>query len=206
MKWTAMRVAPIGLVLGAVGCEGGTETGNPPFLAKLSYAAYSSRPETVAIDAAGVPFDVSALWVTIGDLRFVVSGTCGTPHPDARSAPGLGTDNRAVAAPKTANFAMYEGNYCEVDVPFEAAPASLPASAPAELAGNALMIEGVLANGTTISILGDAPSIVLAPSAAGFAMHDSEPNVLVAFDVARWFEGIDFSGAMEQGSVVQVTK
>ena len=206
MKWTGLRIAPLLLTLGALACEGGTETGNPPFDAKLSYAAYSTRPEAVEIGSASAQFDVAALWLTVSDVRFIVSGTCSDAHPETRSAPGLGTDNRAVGDPKTTRFTMYPGRYCGLDVPFEPAGASLPVSAPAELSGHALMIEGTLASGTVVSILGDAPPVALSAAGSDFAMQESEPNILVAFDVAKWFDGLDFSSAVQDGSTVHVTK
>ncbi len=190
----------------AVGCEGGTETGNPPFDAKLSYAAYSSRPDVVAVGGGVAPFEVSALWITVGNLSFVMRGTCGAAQRETHSGPGLATDNRATTDPSTERFEMYAGSYCEVDVPFEPAPTALPASAPAELAGHALMIEATLADGTTVSLLDDAPVLVLTPVTGDIAMHAAEPNLLVALDVAKWFDGFDLSGAARDGSVVRITK
>jgi hypothetical protein len=202
----AARTAPLVAAVMLGGCTGGTETGNPPFEAKLSYTAYSSRPEMVGIGEVGSVLTVSAVWLDLGDVGFVIGGTCAAREAESLVAPGLGVGDHAASKPASTRFTLNTGSYCEVDLPFMPVPDALPDDAPRELTDHSIMLQGTLANGTPFSVLSTTTTTVrLGPPAKDFTLHYESPNVLFTFDVAAWLGALDFSSAAVQGGNVTVS-
>jgi hypothetical protein len=200
------RAAAIAAAIALSGCTGGTETGNPPFEAKLSYTAYSTRPETISVGGAGSVLTVSAAWLDLGDVGFVIGGTCAAPDAESLFAAGLGVGDHAAAKPASTRFTLNTGSYCEVDLPFISVPSALPDEAPPELADHSIMLQGTLANGTSFSVLSNTTTTTrLAPPAGDFTVRKESPNVLFAFDVAAWLGALDFSSANIQGGSITVS-
>ena len=200
-----LALAALGAWLG--GCTGGTETGNPSFDAKLTYTAYSSRPDIV-VRESGTGVVVDTVWLVLGDVRFERQGACDPEASGNPRAPALGVGNHANDAPASTTFEMNTDEYCGVGVAFERTGAALPAEAPASLAVNTAVIEGVAPGGTPFVLESDVQEIFqLSPPDAGahFDMSAEMPNTLMKFDVGIWLETIDWSGATESGGKIVIS-
>ena len=198
-------IMPGALALVLAGCTGGTETGNPPFEAKLSYSAYSSMPDAVAVGNASGEIRVSAVWLDLGDVGFAMANACdGDP---TLHAPGLGVGNHAGSKPASTSFTIEAGSYCAVDLPFVSETRGLPAEAPRELADHSIMLEGTFANGMRFSILSDTSMTVrLGPVGGDFTLQRAMPNSLIGFDVAKWIAGIDWSTGVVEGGTIAIDR
>ncbi|HWA78598.1 MAG TPA: hypothetical protein VG937_39960 [Polyangiaceae bacterium] len=182
----------------AMGCAGGTETGNPSFTSALSYTGYSSKPEDIALQDGGRVASVQSAWFELDRVSVLASGACGSDAPPAFVVPALGLGDHAAGNHNSTAYQAEPGSFCAVEVPF--VRVSDPAGAPAELAGRALLLTGKLADGTPFSIESDKASVVRLEAETGsFALAQGEGELLIAFDFANWLGSVDFALA-ERGA------
>jgi hypothetical protein len=178
----------------AAGCAGGTETGNPPIRARLSYAAYSSDP-SVRIREPAEAATVASVWLTLADVGFTPGSGCAGNAVPAFHAPGIGVGDHATGAPVTTAFTLEPGAYCAVTLPLALAVA-LPADAPATLLGASVLVTGTLAGATPFTIQSQAaPAFSLRPAAGSFVIEPEQAHTLIGFDVSAWIDGIDWTSA-----------
>jgi hypothetical protein len=189
------------------GCTSGTETGNPPFQAELSYAAYSSQPLQVSVREAGTPAVVDNAWLDLASVALVTAGTCGSAAPLTSQIPALGIGDHAAGKHNVTLFQLAAGTYCSLDLPFMLADSrALDGDAPAELVAHSLLIEGSLADGSTFSISSDAtPTVHLVADSGRFEITKDQSNTLIAFDVATWLSGLDWASATRTLGAVQIS-
>ena len=191
MKWFAWMLHASLLCAAWSGCAG-TETGNPSFTGSLGYDAYSSRPDQVALRATAIT-RVDSAWFVLGDVDFATTDECQAMNAAEAHAEGLGPgDHAATQAPPT-RFEFGEGNYCQVQLPFEKA-APPPAGAPAELAGQSILIRGALPDGRKFELASTYSGTVRieAPSAPGFVLDEAQPAVVLGFDLATWLGSVEW--------------
>jgi len=192
---TGGSAATLTCVLVLASCAG-TETGNPSFDGTLSYNAYSTNPQQVAL-LAGDPDEivVDTAWLVLGDVGFVPSDMCDPEAPTELHAPGLGVGDHAPAGAPETPLTLAAGSYCGMHLPFVRA-VTAPSNAPADLVNHSALIEGTLADGRAFRITsafeGD---LFLAATDADFEMSAAEPRALVAFDVATWLGALNWAGA-----------
>lgn len=194
------------VALGVAGCTGGTETGNPSFTGALSYTGYSSAPDDYGVRTGGRVATVQRAWFDLAEVEISSSGACGVSGGRAFTVAALGVGDHAAGNHNFTAFEAEAGEFCSVLLPFTRVPAS-DRSAPAELRGRAILLEGVLSDGTRFSIASDAaPRLELAGRAGGFAISDKAAQVVFAFDFAAWLRDVDFSAAELTAGVAVVSR
>jgi len=187
----------------AQACTGGTETGNPPFVAALSYTGFSSEPERISVREAGSAIVVRQAWLDLESVSLSAGSGCETSEDVALTVPGLGVGDHAAGAHVSTSFEATPAAFCRVTLPF--ARAADTAAGPRELAGNSVLLLGELADGTPFSIASRAtPTFELQAAAGSFRLDPEQHDILFAFDFAAWLSDLDFSGAERQDGKIVV--
>lgn len=197
------RLLPAALAIATAGCFG-TETGNPS-LALVSIDTHSSDPASVSVREATGQLVIDQAWIGFGAIALVPEGGCpGGGGSVASSVLGAGDHSEPGALSFDIELAD-TASFCGLVAPFTPVGA-LPAGAPPELAGRALVLLGHLADGTAVRITSafEGEVIVADEGGAAFALEEDAPGLLVGLDVARWLSGVDLSGAVREadGSIV----
>lgn len=189
-------VTALGCLLGA--CVG-TETGNPTFTGQLSYNTFSTQPAVAALRASEGGIQVDSAWLVLGDVSFVSESQCDRPELAPVHAHGLGAGDHARPVAPSTPFELGSGRYCALRLPFLRSDGPTTPDVPVELAGHSILIELTLPDGTDARIESDFEGAVsLAALSDGFDMDAQHADLLVAFDVATWLDGIGLDQA--QGS------
>ena len=187
-------------------CSSGTETGNPSFQAELSYTAFSSAPSQVGLPASDSAVVVENAWLDLAAVGLLNAGSCSAAEAVAVSVPALGIGDHATGKHNVTLFELTAGSYCGIDLPFVHAASSALVGAPDQLAEHSILIEGTLADGTPFQILSSAtPTVHLAADAESFAVNESSPHALIAFDLAAWLADLDFASAARVGGSIHVS-
>ena len=190
----------------ALGCAGGTETGNPSFDGQLAYDAYSSDVTAVALSAvddepvAGATV-IDSVWLVLGDISF---DTACAPAGDAPvHATGIGEGDHAAQGRVVTALAIAAGEYCSVRVPLERAPAE-PMAGPAELGEHSILIQGATPDGTPFRVRSALQGGLELSGDGPFELSASAGTVLIGFDLAVWMQAIDWSEAEQNGGVIEI--
>lgn len=191
----------------ALGCAGGTETGNPSFEGQLAYDAYSSDVTAVALRAGSQdpPAEgatvIESVWLVLGDISFSVP--CG-PEGDAPvHATGIGEGDHAAQGRVVTALTLAAGEYCSVLVPLERAP-QVPMAGPAELGGHSILIQGVTPDGARFRVRSAMQGALELSGAMPFELSQDAGTVLIGFDLATWVGAIDWSEAERDGDAIEV--
>lgn len=169
-----------------------TETGNP---ATLSLSAHSSD-STVADIGSGTGLRIDEAWVGLGDIRFARATQCDDVEIETQIDGPIVSD--LAASPLLLEFDGDEASYCELRVRLQRIPAV--SSAPADAVGATLYISGRTSSDTPF-VLASRIDPELEIESEGEPFGVLMPLVL-SFDVARWFAGIDVSsGAIVDGII-----
>ncbi len=199
-----LRPFLLALTASVSACAGGTETGNPPFTATLSYAAYSSD-ESVSLRSTGASRVVQSVWLDLADVSLRADPACGSSRLESTPVPALGIGDHAAGAH---NFTSFEGRverYCALDLPMLRAPNS--AGAPPDYAGLSVLLTGTLADGTPYRVASRVtPTLRLAADRDSFELSAAESHLLVAFDVAAWLAGVDLESAERSADGISVSE
>ena len=205
------RTLAIALCLGGLapfsGCSSGTETGNPSFQAEIAYTAYSSAPLLVGVRDASADVDVESAWLDLDTVGLLRAGSCSSSSSDALLVPALGIGDHAAGDHNLVSFASDAGTFCALELPFVRAPErAVTGDVPAELAQHSVMLAGSLADGTSFSLLSAATPVVrLAADAGSFEISANRAKSLIAFDVAAWLVGLDWSTANKRDGTIFVS-
>ena len=191
----------------AAGCTG-TEVGNPveetplALLARSSDAAVVSRGNGDAGDS-GAPSGATldALWVVLGDLRFVTDADCASDR-DTRITVRGPVVAELSSGPEELHAVLANGPYCRVRVPLDRLnPALVDAGTPEALDGHSVLFEGRRADGTPFRILSrDKRELELRTRSEPFTLERTERAMILSFDVAAWLDGVDLDGAAPNAS------
>jgi hypothetical protein len=200
------KLLPLALTaaLGIAGCFG-TETGNPS-IAALSIDTHSSDPASVSVRAASGAIVVDQAWITFGAVALLPDGACPS-GAGALAGAVLGAGDHSEPGPLSFDIAL-EGtaSFCGLVAPFAPLDGALPAGAPPELAGRAVVLLAHLEDGTAVRIVSSFEGDVVVSDAGGaaFALEEDAAGLLVGLDVARWLGGVDLAGAAREvdGSIV----
>jgi len=193
------------LCLCAFGCSSGTETGNPPFQAELSYGALSSAPLLIGVGEPGSEGVVESAWLDLGAVSLIGVGSCAEPEPMGILVPALGVGDHASGKHNSTQFPLAASEYCGLDLPFlRAMPQDIQNGVPKELEEHSVMLEGALADGTPFTLLAPAtPTVRLKADAGGFEISQQHAKTLITFDVATWLANLDWSNAKRiDGAIV----
>lgn len=183
----------------AVACTSGTETGNP-FRAELSTTAHSTDP-AIATVGDGASISVDSAWISLGDVTFWAAGVCDDPAHQEVALVGPSVVD-LVPAVSYEEFDPMRDLYCRVEVPMQIATAA-PAEAPVELEGNALVVTGTRADGDPFVVVSHAtPLLDIRGPMDELVLDETRSTLLVAFDVAAWFAGVDLAAIAPDGAGV----
>jgi hypothetical protein len=196
------RSALLALLLSALGCAG-TETGNPSITGQLALDAHSSAPERVSLRGASAPVVIDEAWLSIAAVTLLEGSDC-SDRTRRRASGALGSADHAVPGAAVTTLELDAGEYCAVGVTFSRA-SSLPTGAPSELEGHSLVLKGTLSDGAPFILAGRVDTELRALAVEGsFTLERGQAALFIGFDVARWFENVDFAGAESDndGSIV----
>ncbi len=184
-------------------CTGGTETGNPPFAAALSYTGYSSAPEDYAIREPGRVLSLRRAWLDLGEVRVSTAGGCAIEGTEELTVPALGVGDHAAGGHNYTAFNAQPGAFCTLELPFSRTTSARTGDGGG-IAGHSILLEGELADGTPFSIASDAEATLrLSAEAGGFTLSADRPDTLVVFDFARWLRDLSFDKAVKtEGAIV----
>jgi len=186
------------------GCAG-TETGNPSFVGKLGYDAYTSAPSVVGLSMAlqgsgNALVTVDNAWLVLGDVELQSGPDCAAEHVDIE---GLGAGDHATGQAPPTEFASEPGRYCGVRLPF--APSDkLPDGAPNSLKTESVLVRGTLPDGRAYEIHSALQeSLNLRATAGDFVLDSNHRSVVIGFDVADWLSELSWDDATTtDGSVI----
>lgn len=190
------------------GCSSGTETGNPSFQAEIAYTAYSSAPLRVGVRDANAEVDVESAWLDLDTVGLLRAGSCAASSlGDSLLVPALGIGDHAAGNHNLVSFASDAGVFCALELPFVRAPErAVTGNVPPELAQHSIMLAGSLSDGTPFSLLSAATPVVrLAADAGSFEISENMAKSLIAFDVAAWFAGLDWSAASQRDGAIFIS-
>jgi hypothetical protein len=195
------------LCLGLSACTG-TETGNPSFVGKLGYDAYTSEPSVVALslmreEEGAARVTVDNAWLVLGDVELQRGTDCAA----GLHVHGLGAGDHAGGQAEPTEFESAAGEYCGVRLPFApAAVDALPDGAPASLEKESILVRGTLADGVTFEIHSQLQeSLSLRATAGEFVLDSAHANVVIGFDVARWLRDLTWDDASESDGMIVVS-
>jgi len=194
-------------LVAASGCSSGTETGNPPFQAELSYTAYSSEPESIGVRDPGRQAVVDSAWLDLDAVTLRDASSCAAAAPTVTSVPALGIGDHAAGQHNATRFSLSGGEYCGLDLPFVLAPAAaIRGAVPPDLEQHSIMLAGALADGTRFTLLSAAtPTVRLVADASRFEISAEHAQTLIAFDVAAWLGDLDWASAVRSGGAIQIS-
>ncbi|MEQ1501341.1 MAG: hypothetical protein ABMB14_03880 [Myxococcota bacterium] len=167
------------LVALLTGC--GTETGNPNLLF-LGYNARTSDPTAVALDGDPGPVEVDTVWLRLGPVS--ITGDCDVDAV-VETFDGLGFADHADPAPVVQQLSLDADAACAVATSFDVDPTAT--GEPADIAGTAVGITGLLDDGRAFVVAIDQP-IALSFTLADEAVPE-DGEWLMSFDVATWLGG-----------------
>lgn len=187
----------------AAGCIGsGTETGNPS-LTTLGLAAYSSSVQSVALgESESGTIALSEVWVSIEEVDLVrsIDGVCDDDRPGAEvELDGIVKDlAEGPFVRDDLNIAVEE--FCRIEVEL---------GRPERDAGpplgdrRSIFIRGTTAGGTPFELWTDEEAeFELRANGGNFQLAEIDGSLLVAFDVAGWFDGLDLDAGVPDGDGV----
>ena len=202
-------IALLGQAAGAAtGCEG-TEVGNPVEQTPLTLLARSSDEGRVQLGAepggdagSATAVGIDALWVVLGDLRFVMDEDCASDRDTRITVRGPIVADLS-AGPTELDALLADGAYCRVRVPLARAQADDLADdrAPDALDGQSVLLEGRRPDGTAFSILSRIKrELELRTRGEPFTLERASRAMILSLDVAAWLDGVDLDGAVPDAS------
>jgi len=199
--------AALMLCLLAGGCSSGTETGNPPFQAELSYRAISSAAVLIGVRDPGSQAVVESVWLDLDTVALISAGHCAQAAPMEVSVPALGIGDHATGQHNWTQFELAAHEFCALDLPFaRAAHGEIRNGVPPALEEHSVMLSGVLADGTPFTLLSAAtPTVRLRADAESFEISAEQAKTLITFDVATWIANIDWANATRVDGAIDIS-
>lgn len=164
-----------------------TETGNP-FTAALS--AHTTNENAVSL-AEGGDIVIRSAWIGVGDIELELAADCDDAEMETVLPGPFIAD--LVGEPFRRTLDVPASPYCRVVVPLEPQP-------DPELGGSSIVIEGMTADGDPFVLRsGVDAELEVESRAAPFMLDDVVDELVLSFDLARWFAGVDVSAAVVGG-------
>lgn len=192
---------------GWLGACAGTETGNPSFVGRLGYDAYTSAPSVVGLSMAlegseDSLLTVDSAWLVLGDVALQSGSDCDAKHVDIE---GLGAGDHATGQAPPTDFASEPGKFCGVRLPFAPSDA-LPDGAPDSLKNESVLVRGKLPDGRPYEIHSELQeSLDLRATAGDFVLDSKHRSVVIGFDVAHWLSELSWDDATAPDGAVIVS-
>lgn len=162
----------------------------------VAFAAYSSDAQRVGIHDATAQIDVEAAWVSIQGFRLHAASACRQPPVTSVDGPLTADLITGHATGPGPDVAVRPGSFCAIDVVWRRSRERTD-GAPPELRRASILIVGKRADGVAFTLRSriDTASRLVATDLEGFAVPPDGIAIVLAADVARWFEGIDLTTA-----------
>ena len=181
-----------------VGCTG-TDVGNP--VVDIDFALHSDESSTSitythsAISAG--PIAVTDGWVSVAEIRLRSGAEC-ADELELEIPSGVPVDLFASgSAEGLSDFMLQENDYCRLSVTWDGFTGQLPAQAPAELAGSAIVLQGTRTDGTKFLLWSDQDEKLLFDARNGtFPIASSTQGFIVGLNATKLFDGIDLDTAI----------
>lgn len=197
-----IRAWPLAMALAMLGACAGTEVGNPATDAEpltIALSARSSDPGVAFEDASDVAVVVDELWVTLGDLRFVLDDDCASDRDSRFTLPGPTVAELSHSLERL-EADLPDADYCRLRVSLERASADDP-DVPEQLVGYSALLRGHRSDGVGFLIrTRDKPDLVLRSMDEPFRLHGDDSPLVLGFDAAAWLNDIDLSGLEPDGA------
>ena len=186
----------------AAGCTA-TETGNPVAQQSLALSARSSQPDVALLSETDAALRVTSAWLVLGGLEFVQSADCDR-GPSSRSDIDGPVAIELTSQPQPFELALDATRYCRVRVRLEKGKEL--SGAPAELEDHSIVLQGLRADGVAFALRSRRNfDLDLRARGAGFDLATVGDDLILAFDLASWLDGIDLSSALSvAGEVIAV--
>lgn len=185
------------VVLGGCGPQGGTDVGNGRTVT-LQLQAYEEAAfaGSQSITTSGGT-RIDAAWVAVDRLRFVPATDCEEAETEIDVEGPLVADLIGVGVLGGApQFPVAADTFCEVRVGFHELEAGTePASAPPELVGRSIRLEGAREDGTpfTVSSKLSERLELEASDDGGFSLPMGGNPLFIAFEIGRWVDALDLA-------------
>ena len=185
-----------GLLSGCV-----TETGNPELDVQLRAGANSSR-DRVAVSSLPT-VTVESAWVILGDVRLVEGSACDTPDEIEHTAEGPFETNLLAEVPEVIHIPAVGTDYCRVRVRLD--DANGLAAGPDGLDDHSVYLSGTRGDGLPFVIRSRSGfEVDLRSRGEPFSLEVGAADLLLAFDLGTWLDGVDLDGATPTDGVVTV--
>jgi len=174
----------------------------------VSVAGFSSDTAAVTLGATGISeLQIEEAWVTFKNLRFPDAESCqkssAAPHVRGPVVAEL-VSGKVTGLPE--QVSMHAGQYCGVELTLRRSTGKVGAP-PGALRGHSILVRAHRADGTRVILQSrlDRALWLAAVDDAGFPIRADGAHLVLAADVAAWFDGLDVSTAdttMEDGREV----
>ena len=180
---TIGRCVRSGLVALAVSACGGSEDGMPidSTILTIALSATSTDASAVAVRSDEAALDVEEVGLSLRELEIV---PC---DPDAGSVAVQDYPVELTVEPSAqANFESSVSEYCDMLVEIEESPVD----GPQELVGLAVLVRGVRSDDVPFEVRSTLSHSVALRAPESFGAY-----LVLGFDLATWFDGVDVDGA-----------
>lgn len=177
----------------ALGCVGGSETGNPAVPTTLALTLHSSDDSVATVQGAD-GLVVESAWIHISELSFVLAANCALANDDDDEVelPGPFVVQLTDSTANIRDLLLTSRDYCGLEVDLERAGRNIPDGAPAELRRNTLVVTGHTPAGTPFAVVTQEEfELEVTSLTTHFTVDELTNHLLLSFDVARWFETLD---------------
>lgn len=186
-----------------LGCVGGSETGNPAVPATLALSLHSTDDSVATVHGAD-GLVVESAWIHISELSFVLAANCARVDDDDEvELPGPFLVQLTDATANIRNLFLGRSDYCGVELELERAGARVPPGAPDELRRNTLVVNGHTPLGAPFVVISQEEfELEVTSVTTPFRVDELTNQLLLSFDVARWFAELDLDALTPGGDGV----
>ena len=176
-----------------LGCVGGSETGNPAVPTTLALTLHSTDDSVATVHGAD-GLVVESAWIHISELSFVLAANCALVDDDDDEVelPGPFVVQLTDTTANIRDLLLGRSDYCGVELDLERAGREVPVGAPPELRRNTLVVTGHTPAGTPFVVVTQEEfELEVISLTTPFMVDELTNQLLLSFDVARWFETLD---------------
>lgn len=196
-----MLVATMFLAMSCVG----TDVGNPqdePAQIELEFAGYAETQAGGLTLESGLRID--SVWMVLSQFRFRSVDDCETEAlPYDITEPVIVDLLAGEPTYEAPTFTKPAGEYCKLDIGFSRVSAdALPDSAPRELAGLSVLVEGARADGVEFRIEADMDDEFELKGALKDFELTGEQHLIIAFALDTWLNEAQLDNVNDQDPIV----
>lgn len=185
-------------MLAVVGCgpQGGTDVGNGATVV-LDLEGFEQAPavQPQALDLVdGTRID--GLWMVVDRVRFRPGADCAGEDPESDVDGPLVADLIGGGfVGGRVSFSVPAGPFCRLRVGFHRLEEAVPAGAPAELAGQSILVRGARADGVPFTVASElGEELELKARGGAFTLPEGESPLVLGYEVGSWIAALDLGG------------